>query len=103
MDVACVGILVADVFANPIRRLPAEGELTITSGFVTSVGGSAANVAVALTILGRSAMVAGKAGNDMFGDFVVSDLRRRGVDVEHIRRTPTQSTSGTVILTVEGE
>ena len=34
-------------------RLPAEGELTTTSGFVTSVGGCAANVAVALRILGR--------------------------------------------------
>jgi sugar/nucleoside kinase (ribokinase family) len=103
MDVACLGILVADVFANPIRRLPAEGELTTTSGFVTSVGGCAANVAVDLSILGRSAMVAGKVGNDMFGDFVISDLRRRGVGVEHIRRTSRQSTSGTVILTVEGE
>jgi sugar/nucleoside kinase (ribokinase family) len=103
MDVACLGILVADVFANPIGRLPAEGELTTTSGFVTSVGGCAANVAVDLSILGRSATVAGKVGNDMFGDFVISDLRRREVGVEHIRRTSTQSTSGTVILTVEGE
>jgi sugar/nucleoside kinase (ribokinase family) len=103
MDVACVGILVADVFANPIGRLPAEGELTTTSGFVTSVGGCAANVAVDLSILERSATVAGKVGNDMFGDFVISDLRRHGVGVEHIRRTSRQSTSGTVIFTVEGE
>src|SRR3954447_23795335 len=103
MDVACVGILVSDIFANPIGRLPAEGELTTTSGFVTSVGGCAANVAVALTILGRSAMVAGKVGNDMLGDFVISDLGRHGVGVEHIRRTSRQSTSGTVIFTVEGE
>ena len=103
MDVACVGILVSDIFANPIGRLPAEGELTTTSGFVTSVGGCAANVAVALTILGRSAMVAGKVGNDMLGDFVISDLGRHGVGVEHIRRTSRQSTSGTVIFTVKGE
>ena len=103
MDVACLGILVADVFASPIRRLPAPGELITTSGFVTSVGGCAANVAVALRILGRQATVAGKVGNDMFGDFVISDLRRHGIGVEHIRRTPAQPTSGTVIFTVEGE
>jgi sugar/nucleoside kinase (ribokinase family) len=103
MDVGCLGILVADVFANPIRRLPAEGELTTTSGFVTSVGGCAANVAVALSILGRSATVAGKVGNDMFGDFVISELGRHGVGVEHIQRTSGQSTSATVIFMVEGE
>ena len=103
MDVACVGILVADVFASPIPRLPSAGELTTTSGFLTSVGGCAANVAVALRILGRSVEIAGKVGNDMFGDFVISDLRRRGAGVGQIRRTSEQPTSGTVILTVQGE
>ena len=87
MDVACVGILVADVFASPIPRLPDEGELTTTSGFVTSVGGCAANVAVALRILGREVAVAGKVGTDMFGDFVIADLQRHGIGVEHVRRT----------------
>lgn len=103
MDVACVGILVADVFASPIARFPAEGELTTTAGFVMSVGGCAANVAIALRILGREATIAGKVGTDMFGDFVISDLKRHAIGVEHIRRTSRHSTSGTVILTVEGE
>jgi sugar/nucleoside kinase (ribokinase family) len=103
MDVACVGILVADVFANPITRLPSEGELITTSNFVTSVGGCAANVAVALRILGREVAVAGKVGTDMFGDFVISDLKRHGIGVEHIRRTSNYSTSGTVVFAVESE
>ncbi len=103
MDVACVGILVADVFASPVPRLPGAGELTTTSRFVTSVGGCAANVAVALRILGRTVAIAGKVGTDMFGDFVVSDLRRHGIQVDHVRRDAEQSTSGTVIFTVEGE
>lgn len=103
MDVACVGILVADVFASPIPRLPDEGELTTTAGFMTSVGGCAANTAVALRILGRNVTVAGKVGTDMLGEFVISDLRRHGIGVEHIRKTSKQSTSGTVIFTVQGE
>ena len=103
MDVACVGILVADIFARPIARLPDEGELTTTSGFETGVGGCAANVAVALRILGCAVTIAGKVGTDMFGDFVISDLRRHAVGVEHVRRTSNQSTSGTVIFAVQGE
>jgi sugar/nucleoside kinase (ribokinase family) len=101
--VACVGILVADVFANPIRRLPEPGELTTTSGFVMSVGGCAANTAVVLRILGQEVQVAGKVGEDMFGDFVVSELMLRGVGVEHIRRTSAHPTSRTVVFNVEGE
>ncbi len=103
MDVACVGILVADVFASPVPQLPREGELTTTASFVTSVGGCAANVAVALRILDRSVAIAGKVGTDMFGDFVISDLRRHGIHTEHVRRDAKESTSGTVIFTVEGE
>jgi len=103
MDVACVGILVADVFASPIPRLPGEGELITTSSFATSVGGCAANVAVALRILGCTVTIAGKVGTDMFGDFVISDLRRHAINVEHIRRESNRSTSGTVIFKVQGE
>jgi sugar/nucleoside kinase (ribokinase family) len=102
-DVACIGILVADVFANPIERLPDPGELTTTSGLVMSVGGSAANTAVALRILGQEVDVAGKVGSDIQGDFVISELRRRGIGVTHIRRTANCSTSGTVVLNVRGE
>jgi sugar/nucleoside kinase (ribokinase family) len=103
MSVACVGILVADVFANPIRRLPEPGELTTTSGFSMSVGGCAANTAVALRILGREVSVAGKVGTDMFGDFVVSELTRRGIGIEQIRRTAELPTSRTIVFNVERE
>ena len=103
MEVACAGILVADVFASPIARIPDEGELIATSGFITSAGGCAANVAVDLQILGRRAAVAGKVGTDMLGDFVIADLSRHGIGVDHIRRTSTQSTSATVIVSVVNE
>jgi sugar/nucleoside kinase (ribokinase family) len=96
-------MLVADIFANPVQRLPEPGELTTTSGLVMSVGGSAANTAVALRILGQEVDVVGKVGTDVRGDFVISELRRRGIGVSHIRRTGNCSTSGTVVLSVTGE
>ena len=54
MDVICLGILVADVFASPIDSLPQEGELKTTDRFLMSVGGCAANTAVDLRRLDRS-------------------------------------------------
>lgn len=102
-DVICAGILVADVFTHPVQRLPDPGELTTTSGLIMSAGGSAANAAITLRILGQQVDVIGKVGLDISGDFVVSELKRRGIGITHIRRTATQPTSGTVVLNVRGE
>jgi sugar/nucleoside kinase (ribokinase family) len=102
-EVVCAGILVADIFVNPVQRLPGPGELTITSNLIQSAGGSAANAAIALRILGQKVEVAGKVGLDMLGDFVISELRQRGIGVANIRRSANCSTSGTVVLNVKGE
>jgi sugar/nucleoside kinase (ribokinase family) len=102
-EVVCAGILVADVFAKPIKRPPGAGEVATTPGFVSSVGGCAANTAAALRILGREVTVAGKVGEDIFGDFVISELTRFGVGVQHVRRTSNHPTSGTMIFSVLGE
>jgi sugar/nucleoside kinase (ribokinase family) len=103
MQVGCMGILVVDVFADPIQHLPDAGQLVTTSGLAMSVGGCAANTAIALRILGEDVKVAGKVGSDISGDFIISGLKQRGVGVDHIRRTPQLPTSGTVIFTLQGE
>jgi sugar/nucleoside kinase (ribokinase family) len=103
MEVVSLGILCADVFAQPVAALPQPGELKTTDGFVHSVGGCAANVAVNLRRLGRTVSVVGKVGQDSFGQFVIDELRSRGVETGWIRRSTKQPTSATVILNVRGE
>src|SRR5689334_2001550 len=102
MDVICLGILVADVFASPMDSLPGEGELKTIDRFLSSVGGCAANTAVDLRRLDRSVAILGKVGSDMFGDFVVAELQRHGIDTSHVKRSSELPTSGTVILNVYG-
>jgi sugar/nucleoside kinase (ribokinase family) len=102
-QVICAGILVADVFIPPLRRLPAAGELVATGDFLADSGGCAANTATALAKLGVTAGVIGKVGDDVFGDFIVQDLTRKGVDVGGISRSRLHGTSKTVILPVTGE
>jgi sugar/nucleoside kinase (ribokinase family) len=103
MEVVCLGILVADVFAQPVSALPQPGELKTTDGFLHSAGGCAANVAVNLRRLGRSVSVVGKVGSDSLGQFVIDELARQGIGTGWIRRSATQPTSATVILNVRGE
>ena len=103
MDIVCAGILIADVLSSPIESMPAAGELRLTDRIVTNIGGCAANAAVDLVRLGRSVSVAGKVGKDQFGDFVVQELERHGIDVSAVRRSKTHSTSATQIVNVRGE
>ena len=102
-DVVCLGILVADIFGNPITALPAPGELALLDRYVLSVGGCAANTAADLGRLGRTASVIGKVGDDFFGEFVLQDSKRLGIDTSFIRRSQTHPTSCTFIVNVGGE
>jgi sugar/nucleoside kinase (ribokinase family) len=103
MEVICAGILVADIFANPIAALPAAGQLGLTERFVFGAGGCATNTAACLARLGRPAKVLGKVGDDVFGNLVVDDLKRLGVDASNVSRSRTHPTSATVIVNVTGE
>jgi sugar/nucleoside kinase (ribokinase family) len=103
MDVACLGILVADILANPIEKLPASGELKLTDRIFMNIGGCAANTAADLRRLGRKVRVLGKVGKDMFGDFVLQELERYGIDSSTVKRSETYPTSSTCIINVRGE
>lgn len=103
MDVVCLGILVADLFASPVDALPGPGQLTLTDRFLMGSGGCASNTAKCLRKLGRSVTVLGKVGNDIFGDFILADLFRHGIDTGNVSRSAHVQTSSTVILNVRGE
>lgn len=103
MEVICAGNLVADIFANPIAALPAAGQLGLTERFLFGAGGCATNTAACLCRLGRPAKVLGKVGDDVFGDLVIEDLKRLGIDASSVSRSRTHPTSGTVIINAIGE
>jgi sugar/nucleoside kinase (ribokinase family) len=102
-DVLCAGIIVADHVSSPISHLPAAGELVLADQLLLTIGGCAANVAVDLTKLGRSAAVVGRVGGDAFGRIVADMLRDCQVDVSCLHVTAGVDTSQTLIVNVAGE
>jgi sugar/nucleoside kinase (ribokinase family) len=102
-DVLCLGILIADIFGSPLDSFPAAGELALIDRYLLSAGGCASNTAAALKRLGRSPSVLGKVGEDLFGDFVLQDLKRMGIDSYLVKRSQACPTSFTFILNVRGE
>ena len=101
-DVACLGILVADVVARPVDELPERGRLTLVEEMTLSIGGCAANTGVGLARLGINTAVLGKVGHDGFGDFVVRTLEGEGIDTRGVVRSDTAATAATMALVESG-
>src|SRR5436190_5718151 len=97
-DVVCLGILVADVIARPVARLPEAGTLAFVDEIELRGGGCALNTASCLARLGLRSAALGKIGTDVFGDFVLRLLRERGVAAEGVARDAEHATSASVAL-----
>jgi sugar/nucleoside kinase (ribokinase family) len=68
-----------------------------TGRIALAPGGSAANVAAWIARVGMPAGFVGKVGADVFGDLVVADLEREGVQA-HVTRTAEHDTGVILVL-----
>lgn len=86
-DLITTGRISVDVYPDDIG-VPLD---EVTS-FGKYVGGSPTNVAVAAARHGRSVAVITRTGEDPFGEFLRSELRRYGVDDRWVGRVPELQT-----------
>lgn len=96
--VVCLGILVADVVARPLRSLPASGRLVLVDEMSLHTGGCAINTATALARLAIPVEVIGKVGEDPFGDFLITEMNNCGIGTRGVRRDSSAGTSATMVM-----
>lgn len=82
---AC-GLISADLVFT-LAQMPARAEKYQAEGMQLRVGGGGALAACALGKLDASVALAGRLGKDVFGDMVLSELHKRGVDCQCIVRS----------------
>lgn len=97
-DVVCLGILVADVLGKPVDEYPGRGKLVLVDQMELHTGGCAANTGVSLAKIGVDTGIIGKVGADGFGDFIVSQIERHGMDARGVVRDPDTATSATMVM-----
>jgi sugar/nucleoside kinase (ribokinase family) len=102
IDVVCLGILVADIVARPIKELP-RAALALLDEVSLHGGGCALNTATGLTRLGLEAAAAGMVGNDTFGDFLLRLLDERGIERAAVVRSPAPTSATVVLVDGDGE
>ncbi|MFW9996064.1 MAG: ribokinase [Candidatus Odinarchaeota archaeon] len=80
------------------RRFPKPGE-TVTGGtFKQFFGGKGANQAVASARSGSKTAFIGKLGQDTFGDQMLSNLAKEGIDTSVVIRDPDNASGVAIIL-----
>lgn len=91
-EIVSIGRISVDLYGEQIGT-----DLSSASTFRRFIGGSAGNIAVGTSRLGlRVAMVA-RTGSDGFGDYLVEELGREGIDTSGVVRDEERNT-GTIVL-----
>jgi ribokinase len=81
-----------------VERMPVWGETVLARHFETSFGGKGANQAVAAAKLGAEVVMVSNLGDDTLGDSALKNFASYGIDTQHVRRIPNQSTGTATIL-----
>jgi len=101
VSVCCAGHVNWDVTLRVDRLPAADGEARIHDQH-SSGGGSAANVAVALSGLDVPAGIVGAVGDDQNGLLARRELEGAGVDVDHLAAVESAGTTVKYLLVAEG-
>ncbi|MGL5348767.1 MAG: carbohydrate kinase family protein [Peptostreptococcaceae bacterium] len=96
--VICPGELLIDFVCVDI-----DSKLSESVNFIKKSGGAPANVAAAIAKLGANAEFVGKVGRDQFGDFLISEMLKYNVGMEHCLRDESNTTLAFVSLDSQGE
>ncbi len=96
-DVVTIGSANVDLVAR-VNRFPVADDEVVIDDLKTLAGGSAANVAVGVARLGYKSTFIGLIGTDYFGNFLIDEFKKEGVDTSHIERI--EGSSGIVFAAV---
>jgi ribokinase len=96
-NVLIVGSINMDLVVRS-PHMPAPGETVLGGEFVTNPGGKGANQAVAAARLGANCKFIGRIGDDPFGEALLENLKKEGVDCAELLRTPSVATGVAIII-----
>jgi ribokinase len=101
--ITVVGSFNMDLFIEA-PRFPAPGEAILGKNFRRAPGGKGANQAYTIARMGTPAAIIGAVGQDAFGDEMVENVARIGVNTSGVlRRTEVASGTSMIVLDATGQ
>ena len=103
MTVVVFGSINLDLVVE-VPHLPIRGETVIGNRFFSATGGKAANQAVAVAKLGMPVYSIGRVGSDSFGQMLLANLQRAGVNTKGVTIDPnTHSGVASIVVDERGD
>lgn len=104
LNVLCAGFVCGDLVLRPVDALPPLGGNRFVQDANLTIGGCAANTAVAFARLGARVAIAGRIGEDALGQLLCSALQAERVDTRPLLPTPGVATAiNTALVASDGE
>ena len=98
IDTAVIGTVVMDVTAESVGLQADWKDKQRIDGIRLAIGGDGANQSIRMADLDMSVAITGCVGKDMAGMLAMEALRKRGVDVSHMRESSDRETGTALIL-----
>ncbi|HEY4358516.1 MAG TPA: carbohydrate kinase family protein [Acidobacteriaceae bacterium] len=100
--VLCAGSIVLDTIVRRVEDFR-WGTTTPVEEIVRHVGGNGANTARALALLGCEVDLAGVVGNDDAADFVLNELAKSHIGLQHVAQVDRPSAQSIVLVNSRGD
>jgi len=100
-EIVVAGNLVADILVRPVERIE-YGFTVWVDSIEEHLGGNGANTSYTLATLGVPVRLRGAAGQDDFGDRVLSRLRGVGVNLQEVDRMALPTAKTVVLVAPDG-
>lgn len=97
-SVLFIGDINVDLMMGGLETLPVVDREVTASSFSLTMGSSVVITAANFAGLGGSAAVAGLAGSDDYGRFMIEGMKARGIDTDLVQQTDETGTGVTVNL-----
>ncbi|MBZ0058982.1 MULTISPECIES: carbohydrate kinase family protein [unclassified Leclercia] len=96
-DVVAVGSGNIDLIFR-VPRLPGNDDKVVGEKIAESPGGTVANSACMMATLGLKVISLSSAGDDRYGESIINDFARHGVETKYIQINPGQSPNMAIII-----
>ncbi len=83
-DIYICGDVNIDIMIPDTFNLPEKGQELVINNIFSFIGGGAALTSLGLAKLGANVDFEGVIADDMYGNYIISELRRAGVNTEHL-------------------
>jgi len=100
MDLQClvIGDLNTDIIVSNLNGYPELGKEILARNFYVNVGGSGGIFAAVLSGLGVKTSIISKIGSDFFGNFLIAEMKKYGVNTGNLIVENGKETGATVSL-----